>query len=90
MAIPGEDDNVGLVCRTTSTPLELAVRIAGGVGSWLVQWEIRLEREVKVKTYKVHHAKKLVLYSGSNGEPLKVLENECDIIGVLPCVHGEN
>lgn len=51
----------------------IAVRIAGGMGSWLVQWEIGLEREVKAKTNKVHHAKKLVLYSGSNGEPLKVL-----------------
>lgn len=69
---------------------ELAVRVAGGLGSRLVQWKIRQKGEVKARTCSVCQAKKLVLYAGGNGQPLKVLENECDIFGALPWGHGED
>lgn len=54
----------------------------------MVQWELRLEGKVKARTCKVHQAKIPVLYSGSNGEPLKVLEKECDIICTLKIWEG--
>lgn len=50
---------------------ELAVRVAGGLGSRLVQWKMRLEGEVKARTCNVWQAKKLVLYAGGTGQPLK-------------------
>lgn len=46
---------------------ELAVRVAGGLGSRLAQWKIRLKGEVKARICSVCHAKKLVLYAGGNG-----------------------
>lgn len=64
------------------------VRVAGGLCPWLVQWKIRPEGTVKTRTCQVCQAKKLVLYSGGNGESHKVLENECDLIRALPWRRG--
>ena len=85
MAVPGKDENVSK--GQEADPSWHGSRSPGG---GLGLWEVRLEGEVKARTCRVRQAKKLVLYCSSEGEPVKVLENECDdIIGALPWGHGE-
>lgn len=43
---------------------------------------------VKARTCKLGEAKKLMLCSRRRGEPLQVLENECDVIKALSWGHG--
>ena len=57
MAAAGGDDNVSRGQDIeTSWPVERSARCqqAGGLDSGLVQWEIRLEGKVKIRTCKIH------------------------------------